>query len=93
MKEHYGPARNHTTLHDHALLVTYSTVLSQFEHVRKCKNLQKIARICKIMQEAAKLCKKLQETAKTCKNLQETARICVSVSQLALGVALPRFSH
>ena len=26
LKEHYCPARNHTTLHDHVLLVTFSTV-------------------------------------------------------------------
>ena len=26
LKEHYCPTRNHTTLHDHVLLVTFSTV-------------------------------------------------------------------
>ena len=26
LKEHFCPAKNHTTLHDHVLLVTFSTV-------------------------------------------------------------------
>ena len=28
-KEHYCPAKNHTTLHEHVLLVTFSTVLPE----------------------------------------------------------------
>ena len=62
------------------------------EYARIYKNLQKAARNCKKLQETARTCKKLQEPARTYKNLQEPARICVSVSQLALGVALPSFS-
>ena len=27
LKDHYCPARNHTTLHDHVLLITFSTVI------------------------------------------------------------------
>ena len=33
LKEHYCPARNHTTLHDHVLLLTFSTVYRNKVHI------------------------------------------------------------
>ena len=38
LKEHYCPAKNHTTLHDHVLLVTFSTV-RPLAMTRWCENL------------------------------------------------------
>ena len=37
LKEHYCPARNHTTLHDHVLLVTFSIVLRLCHLILKVK--------------------------------------------------------